>query len=84
MSDPSEKTGNPPPPAWDSLSSREQQVLTWMMAGLGADEIAETLGTTVATVRTQIRGVLAKLGVHSQREATSLAFRSRWAPKQRP
>jgi len=55
-----------------------------MMAGLGADEIAETLGTTVATVRTQIRGVLAKLGVHSQREATSLAFRSRWAPKQRP
>lgn len=53
----------------------------WMMAGLGAEAIAETLGTSVPTVRSQIRGVLRKLGVHSQREATSLAFRSRWVPR---
>ena len=58
----------PPPspsPAWDALSAREQEVLRLMMAGLGVEAIADTLGTGLSTVRTQIRGVLRKLGVHS-------------------
>jgi DNA-binding CsgD family transcriptional regulator len=51
-----------------------------MLAGLSAEAIAESLGTSVSTVRTQIGGVMRKLGVHSQREAISLAFRSGWFP----
>ena len=50
-----------------------------MMAGLSTEAIAQSLGTSVSTVRSQIGGVLRKLGVHSQREAISLAFRSGWS-----
>lgn len=50
------------------------------MAGLSATAIAQSLGTSVSTVRSQIGGVTRKLGVHSQREAISLAFRSGWSP----
>ena len=52
-----------------------------MTAGLSADAIAHVLGTRVPTVRTQLRGVLRKLGVHSQVEAISLAFRRDWKPR---
>jgi two-component system nitrate/nitrite response regulator NarL len=54
-------------------------VLVKMMAGLSTEAIAQSLGTSVSTVRSQIGGVLRKLGVHSQREAISLAFRSGWS-----
>ncbi len=69
--------------AWASLSRRERQVLEGMMAGLSGAGIAANLGTSVSTVRSQIGGVMRKLGVHSQREAISLAFRSGWSLKDR-
>ncbi len=68
---------------WESLSRRERQVLEGMMAGLSGAGIAASLGTSVSTVRSQIGGVMGKLGVHSQREAISLAFRSGWSLKDR-
>jgi DNA-binding CsgD family transcriptional regulator len=55
-----------------------------MMAGLSAAAIAKSLGTSVSTVRSQIGGVIRKLGVHSQREAISLAFRSGWSQEDNP
>lgn len=75
--------GRPPPDAWTILSRREREVLLGMMAGLSAAAIAQSLGTSVSTVRSQIGGVTRKLGVHSQREAISLAFRSGWPPEER-
>jgi two-component system nitrate/nitrite response regulator NarL len=61
------------------LSGREREVLAMLMDGLGAAAMANRLGTSVSTVRSQIGGVMTKLGVHSQREAISLAFRSGWS-----
>lgn len=46
-----------------------------MAAGRRAQAIAETYVVSVATVRTQIRGVLTKLGVNSQLEAVALYSR---------
>jgi two-component system, NarL family, response regulator DevR len=51
------------------LTSREQQVLELLAAGLDNREIARQLGITYATVRTHVRNLLEKIGVHSRLEA---------------
>ena len=61
------------------LSPREEQVLQAVMDGHSAQSIAVLLDSSVPTVRTQIQAVLRKLGVHSQLEAASLAFRNGWS-----
>lgn len=43
--------------------------------GVPARAIAQRLGLAEATVRNHIRGILMKLGCHSQLEAVALAFR---------
>jgi DNA-binding NarL/FixJ family response regulator len=48
------------------LTPREREVLELLGAGEGAKEIATRLGVSVATVRTHIRHILRKLGVHTQ------------------
>lgn len=63
----------------ESLSPREQQVLTALMDGRSAAEIARDSVVSEATVRTQIRSILTKLGVRSQLAAVSLARRANWA-----
>lgn len=55
------------------LSRREQLVLSQLMSGLTAQEIASASTLAVTTVRSQIQSVLIKLGVKSQVSATSLA-----------
>jgi two-component system nitrate/nitrite response regulator NarL len=75
--------GGSTPAAWGSLTRRERQVLQEMMAGFSIEAIAVNLGTSASTVRSQVGGVLHKLGVHSQREAISLAFRSGWSADDR-
>jgi DNA-binding NarL/FixJ family response regulator len=62
------------------LTAREQQVLAALMAGRTAPAIAREWVVSYETVRTQIRTVLAKLGVHSQLEAVALARRAGWRP----
>lgn len=59
-----------------SLTRREQHVLAAMIAGESAAEMAARNQLAVATVRSQIRGVLTKLGVTSQLAAVALAHRS--------
>jgi DNA-binding NarL/FixJ family response regulator len=51
------------------LTAREQQVLELLATGLDNREIARQLGITYATVRTHIRNLLEKIGVHSRLEA---------------
>ncbi|CAM03183.1 LuxR family two component transcriptional regulator [Saccharopolyspora erythraea NRRL 2338] len=57
----------------DCLSDRERDVLQGMVAGKRGSRIAEELRISTETVRTHTRSILAKLHVHSQLEAVSVA-----------
>jgi DNA-binding NarL/FixJ family response regulator len=61
-----------------TLSPREDEVLTSLAAGMPAAAIAAAGFVSEATVRTQIRAVLTKLGVTSQLQAVALARRAGW------
>jgi diguanylate cyclase (GGDEF)-like protein len=61
-----------------SLTNREQRVLAALMDGKTAEVIAKEHNVSVATVRSQIRAVLQKLGVNSQLAAVALAIRADW------
>jgi DNA-binding NarL/FixJ family response regulator len=56
----------------DRLSTREREVLALLAAGHRAQAVADRFVVSLATVRTQIRAVLTKLGVSSQLEAVAL------------
>jgi DNA-binding NarL/FixJ family response regulator len=68
---------------FDRLTYRESAVLASLMDGNTAEQIANDSFVSLATVRTQIRAILTKLGVRSQVAAVSLAHRSNWAPAER-
>ena len=57
------------------LTNRQIEVLRLVADGLGTDEIAESLGISVETVRNHVRNILSRLGVHSRVEAVSVAHR---------
>ena len=61
-----------------SLTPKEQDVLRAIMLGHAAGRIARDHDVSVLTVRSHIRSVLSKLGVHSQLEAVSLAASEGW------
>mgnify|MGYP001822140592 CR=1 FL=1 len=63
-----------------ALSPREQQVLAGLMDGQAPSDLAEEHYVSVATVRTQIKSLLAKLGVSSQLQAVAMAHRNEWRP----
>ncbi len=65
---------------FEQLTPREAQVLGGLIDGLTADQIARRSVVSLATVRSQIRAVLLKLGVHTQLAAVALARDSSWAP----
>jgi len=63
------------------LTAGERTVLHLMTEGLSAAEMAELLVVNVATVRSHVRSILRKLGVHSQLEAVGVMSGS---PRSRP
>jgi two-component system nitrate/nitrite response regulator NarL len=65
---------------FETLTTRESQVLAALMDGQGCEAIATAWFVSEATVRTQIRGVLSKLGVTSQLAAAAQAQRVGWRP----
>jgi len=65
---------------FDTLTGRERAVLGALMDGSSAEEIATAAVVSVATVRSQIRSILEKLGVHSQLAAVALAHHAGWQP----
>jgi DNA-binding NarL/FixJ family response regulator len=65
---------------FERLTTREREVLAALVDGLSAEEIAETQFVALTTVRSQIRGVLQKLGVRSQLAAVAQANRVGWKP----
>lgn len=58
---------------FERLTPREALVLAALTDGLNADEIARDHVVSLATVRSQIRAVLQKLGVRSQLAAVAVA-----------
>ena len=60
------------------LTPREGEVLTLMCRGSGPTEIADETFVSLATVRSHVRSILVKLGVHSQLAAAALAYSSGW------
>jgi len=55
------------------LTEREQQVLMQVSKGAMDKEIAAELNISLNTVKTHIRNILAKLHVHTRREAAKIA-----------
>jgi LuxR family transcriptional regulator, maltose regulon positive regulatory protein len=67
-----------PPPAWpppplEPLSNSELRVLRYLPTYLSAPEIASELSVSTSTVKTHLRNLYAKLGVHSRSEAVESA-----------
>jgi two-component system, NarL family, nitrate/nitrite response regulator NarL len=62
-----------------ALTPREQEVLSGLVAGQSAKDIAASLGVALPTVRTQLRSVYRKLGVHNARAAIVVAVRWGWS-----
>jgi two-component system nitrate/nitrite response regulator NarL len=63
---------------FESLTSREQQVLRALSVGLTVSRIAEAWVVSEATVRSQVHAILSKLSVRSQLEAVAAATRVGW------
>jgi DNA-binding NarL/FixJ family response regulator len=63
---------------FERLTPKEASVLTALAEGRSADEIARASYVSLPTVRTQIRGILVKLGVGSQLAAVGMAIEHGW------
>ena len=66
----------------EQLTVREREVLAHLMQGRTVREIAIDGVVAEATVRTQVKSILAKLDVTSQLAAVGLAHRVGWRPPQ--
>lgn len=62
------------------LTRREAEILSALMEGKPAEQIAADSHVAPSTVRTQIKSVLRKLGVNSQLSAVALAHSVGWRP----
>jgi two-component system, NarL family, nitrate/nitrite response regulator NarL len=62
------------------LTARESQVLGGLMQGSTVHDIAKLSVVSEATVRTQVKSILAKLKVSSQLAAVGLAHQVDWRP----
>ena len=62
----------------ETLSPREREILAELMAGQQVCEIARDACVSEATVRTQVRSILAKLEVSSQLAAVGTALKVQW------
>lgn len=59
----------------ESLTARERECLALLVEGRTTEQIEQTLGISVMTVRSHVRSLLRRLGAHSRLEAVSLAVR---------
>ena len=61
---------------WERLTVREQEVLERLASGKSGDEIADELHIAPLTVRTHIRNLMSKMGVHSRLEAVTFGLKN--------
>lgn len=57
------------------LTRREEEVLRRIVAGQHTRQMADEMNITVSTLRSYVKSVFAKLGVHSRLEAAAVASR---------
>jgi two-component system, NarL family, nitrate/nitrite response regulator NarL len=67
---------------FEQLTTREAEVLGLLMQGRGVKDVARESYVSVATVRTQVRSILAKLQAGSQVVAIARAREVGWVPPQ--
>lgn len=60
---------------WERLTAREIEVLAFLAEGKTGKDIAAELNIAPLTVRTHIRNLMTKVGVHSRLEAVSFGLR---------
>jgi two-component system, NarL family, nitrate/nitrite response regulator NarL len=60
---------------WEHLTQREQEILNYLAKGNSGIEIARRLNIAPLTVRTHIRNLMGKLGVHSRLEAVAFGIK---------
>lgn len=68
-------------PLVTELTPRELEVLQLLSQGLAARAIAERLGVSRNTVRTQVQSILTKFQVHSRLEAVAFGIRCGLIPR---
>jgi two-component system nitrate/nitrite response regulator NarL len=68
--------GREPPGTPFHLTRRELQILGLLAEGSTAKDIGQELSISRKTVGTHVQSILGKLGVHSQAQAISVAFRT--------
>ena len=68
-----EFSGFDPPPEWERLTPRENEVLTYLSKGFTIKEIANLMGIKWFTVNDHIKSIYKKLNVSSRAEAAVLA-----------
>ena len=61
---------------WFGLTAREGRVAVQLVRGCGLEDIARSHGVALATVRSQLKQILAKTGTHRQAQAVALLARS--------
>lgn len=64
----------------ERLTRREMEILGELMRGHQVREIAQTCVVSEATVRTQVKSILAKLEINSQIAAVGAAYQVGWRP----
>ena len=60
-----------------ALTPREAEVLRRIVAGQGTTRMAREMDVTISTLRSYIKSILAKLGVHSRLQAAAIATANR-------
>ena len=61
---------------WERLTPREQEILSHLAEGKSGNIIAEELNIAPLTVRTHVRNLMSKLGVHSRLEAVAFGVKN--------
>jgi DNA-binding NarL/FixJ family response regulator len=67
---------------FEALTPREAEVLGLLVRGRNVEQISTEAVVSVATVRTQVRSILTKLGASSQVVAIAKAREAGWVPPQ--